>query len=688
MITKYFTGIKTIDKIILGLILLFAATLTNSIFINEIGYFIPLFILTYLLIIKKENRFEKNGLELSFILFLTAELISAIFSVDQEYAFILFFRRLILIPVVYIIVAVANDFDKAKLIFKFYIIAALITILFYMIFAYEHYIELLYTIESKGPSPFQYVMTAGGLMSFTMIFFFAFLVNEKTKITIRIVYLFAFGISAAGLFASYTRAAWLGGAAGILMIVILKRKWLILAPLILVLLADLFFFKSESKVYEYIYNDNKFIQTNVIKTEGRAIRVINEVDTLLIADYENGVVVYKGGKAIQKIETPVPVTQVKRWRDNYYLAYLADTRIILLNKKANGEFRSEKIFTSPGKTTFFKVLQGKFYIADEDSGLTIFQNPLNLADKVTFRKLNGIESFDGNSTQFISFTHDDHKLKLYSCTDGLPVAAVDSFDTKSIYGLVWLNNNHVLFQGGKEFVQLIISNNKLRKVASQELIGTIQLAFNNKNIFACTLDGKILKSDIDSSSIGLFKQITSLGYSPLDFIKSGNKFYTAFNKKNRLASIFDPYHETNIERMNIWRTGFKIFADHPWIGVGDIDLGKLYVQYKDKYLKENFGHMHNNFVHFLVILGVFGFAVVIFMLFKIFQLHLKIFRTVKDIPFISSYALGATAAFVGFLFSGLGEWNFGSYEIITMVWFTLGLNIAFYKAYLKNTKAD
>ena len=688
MITKYFTGIKTIDKIILGLILLFAVTLTNSIFVNQIGYFFPLIILAYLLIIKKDNRFEKNGLELAFILFLAAELISALFSVDKGDAFKIFFKRLILIPIVYTIVSVANDSDKAKLIFKFYIGAALITMLLYIIFAYEHFIAQLYSLELKGPSPFQYVMTAGGLMSFTMIFFFAFLVNEKTKITIRFFYLFAFGIAAVGLFASYTRAAWLGGIAGILMIVILKRKLLILVPIIVVLLAALFLFKNDSRIYEYIYKDNQFIQTNAIKTEGRAQRIINERDTLLIADYENGLVVYKDSKVIQKVETPAPVSQIKKWRDNYYLAYLVDSRIILLSKKTNGELRQDKTFISPGETTFYKVIQGKFYISDKDSGLTIFQNPSNLAEKITFKKLKGIESFDGNLNQFVSFTPDDHKLKLYSCMDGLPISAVDSFDTKSIYGMVWLNNNHVFFQGEKEFVQLIISNNKLIKIAGQELIGTSQLVFNDNTIFACTLNGKILKADIDSSHIGIFKQITSLGYSPLDFIQSGDKYYTAFNKRNRLASIYDPYHVTNIERMNIWRTGFKILADHPLFGVGDIDLLKLYAQYKDKYLKENFGHMHNNFIHLLVILGVFGFVITMFMLFKIFQLHLKIYKTVKDIPFVSSYALGATAVFIGFLFSGLGEWNFGDQEIITMVWFTLGLNIAFYKSYLKNVKVD
>jgi hypothetical protein len=48
--------------------------------------------------------------------------------------------------------------------------------------------------------------------------------------------------------------------------------------------------------------------------------------------------------------------------------------------------------------------------------------------------------------------------------------------------------------------------------------------------------------------------------------------------------------------------------------------------------------------------------------------------------------LGALAAFIGFLFAGLGEWNFGDQEIVTMLWFTLGLNIAFYKTYILEDK--
>jgi O-antigen ligase len=150
--------------------------------------------------------------------------------------------------------------------------------------------------------------------------------------------------------------------------------------------------------------------------------------------------------------------------------------------------------------------------------------------------------------------------------------------------------------------------------------------------------------------------------------------------------MVDPYHITNINRLNQWKTGFKILASHPIFGVGDIDLHQLYLKYKEPYEKETFGHLHNNYVHFIVILGVFGFIVVVYMLIKIFLLNLKIYKTVKEEEFISSYALGTLAAFTGFLFSGLAEWNFGDHEIITMVWFTIGLNIAFYKLYLLKSK--
>jgi hypothetical protein len=66
--------------------------------------------------------------------------------------------------------------------------------------------------------------------------------------------------------------------------------------------------------------------------------------------------------------------------------------------------------------------------------------------------------------------------------------------------------------------------------------------------------------------------------------------------------------------------------------------------------------------------------------YKIIYIELKIYYSVKNKPFISSYALGALAAFCGFMISGLTELNFWDHEITTLIWFTFGLNIAMFKS--------
>ncbi len=171
--------IKIIGKLIFWLIILFLIMLTHSIFPNQIGYFILLMLFAYLFLITKKNKFQKNGLEIGFILLLAAKLISAISMVNNTQAFQNFFKRLVLIPLVYTITSAADDVKKAKLFFNVYLSAALLTMLVYIVFAYEHFIAQLYRFESKGSTLFQYVMTAGGLIIFTTIFTFAFWVNEN-----------------------------------------------------------------------------------------------------------------------------------------------------------------------------------------------------------------------------------------------------------------------------------------------------------------------------------------------------------------------------------------------------------------------------------------------------------------------------------------------------------------------------
>ena len=113
--------------------------------------------------------------------------------------------------------------------------------------------------------------------------------------------------------------------------------------------------------------------------------------------------------------------------------------------------------------------------------------------------------------------------------------------------------------------------------------------------------------------------------------------------------------------------------------MGDIDLQKLYKQYKRPFDKEIQGHLHNNFFHILATLGLFGLLAVFYLFYKIILNDVNIYKAAKDKTFISSYALGALAAFCGFLISGLTELNFWDHEITTLIWFTFGLNVALFR---------
>jgi O-antigen ligase len=114
--------------------------------------------------------------------------------------------------------------------------------------------------------------------------------------------------------------------------------------------------------------------------------------------------------------------------------------------------------------------------------------------------------------------------------------------------------------------------------------------------------------------------------------------------------------------------------------VGDMDLAKLYRIYKRPYDREIQGHLHNNFFHSLATLGVVGFLAIMFLLIKIFLIHLKLFKKLKNIPFASSFSLGVLGGFVSFIAAGLTEYNIGDHEVITLVWFTLAISMAFSKS--------
>jgi O-antigen ligase len=155
-------------------------------------------------------------------------------------------------------------------------------------------------------------------------------------------------------------------------------------------------------------------------------------------------------------------------------------------------------------------------------------------------------------------------------------------------------------------------------------------------------------------------------------------FFLFAPQKNieRAKSVIDPTHPSNSGRLMMWTTGWKIFLDHPILGVGDSDLLAIYSQYRTPEENEPAGHLHNNYIMLLVTLGIVGFAIVMGLFGKILAVLYRAQRRLSHEWLLGSAALASLALFCGFLVNGLFEWNFGSHQIMVLVWSSIGLTCA------------
>ncbi len=668
-------NIILLDRLIFGSLVLFLLTLTNSIFLNQLGYYAALIFAVIRYALSRENKFKKTGLELFFIAFIVSEIISTVLSLNFPLAFNNFLKRILLIPIIYTIIAATQDEKKLKLEFKIFIGAAIISMVIYLFNAYKHYIYNMYSIESSGPSVFQYPITTSEIMSFVVIFLFAFLVNEKTTLKYRILNLVLLGIAALALFSTYKRTGWLGAAVGILMVVIIGRKWKILVPLAIGFAVVLLMSNNKSMLQIYDFSGNTLRLKETITTTGRASDVMPDSDGFYLSDFNNGLVKYSSDKSVSGLKLPAPVISAAKWNDTTLVANLIDTRFIVINKN-DEKLSLGNEFISPGQTNSFLIANNVLYVLDSDSGLTIFRTP-DKKKSVRFPQLGRFHKMSIDS-EYVAFYSLENNLRIYKLENGLPAKLI--YDAEPKFNLTGIYLNKVLILSDNHSTSVYEIENESLKFAGRnnQLNNLFKFSKDEDKLVAVDLTGQVVSIDSISNNKINFTSLTKLGYLPGSVSVEGSELYFTYSKVSRISSIFDIYNPSNFNRLAFWKAGLKIFKDHPVFGVGDIDLAFLYIIYKNDYDKEIQGHMHNNLIHVLVTLGAFGFIIVCALLVKIFLVHIKIYNKVKNKPFTSSYALGAAACFIAFIVSGLTELNLFDHEIITLIWFTLGLNLAFY----------
>ncbi|MBN1893624.1 O-antigen ligase family protein [bacterium] len=147
--------------------------------------------------------------------------------------------------------------------------------------------------------------------------------------------------------------------------------------------------------------------------------------------------------------------------------------------------------------------------------------------------------------------------------------------------------------------------------------------------------------------------------------------------RDRALSAFNPTHETNVERLYMWKAGVRMMLDRPLTGYGDIDLGKIYERYRPAEARQKHGHMHNNLIMIGATLGIPGLLILLALFVRVFVLECGIFRRLpRGEWLLRSAAAGGLASFLGFQVSGLFEWTFGDAELAMLIWFSIGLVLA------------
>lgn len=670
---KSSTTVRIIDIAIFVFVILFLASLTNSIFVNQIGYYGALLLLIVKYFLTGKTIFRKTGLEIPLLLFVVVEIISAILSDYPANAFQNVLKRVLLLPIIYVVASTADSPTRLKQFVLTYLAAALLTTLFYIGFAFEHFVNQLYTIEQKGPSPFQYVMTAGGLMSFTLIFF-ASLFFSQTKISReKIFYFVGAAVTAVALLSSYTRAAWLGALAGIFFLLILYRKWIYMIPAVGAIIIYLILVRDESIIYTYKISDDGLNEIVSFETKGSANHVFAESNILLVADYEDGIKIFEGSNLVNSFDTKSPVIVVDKWKDANYLGILVDKRMFTFSIE-NDSVRLNSEFISPGNITDYRISNGILYLAELDSGLTVFDDPSNTKSRLRYFQNENILRLDVSDSLLVFYSTKSKKY-VFAKVNGRKISnEVHSEDISTASPSINISDDFVLLGSRKGLRVIPLSETK---IITKELLipGVHSFVNRDDSIIAVCYNGEVYSIKMQNQEL-IIKKIAAFSYQPVSVELFVDKLIVSSVNKNRLLSVIDLNHDTNLQRLQQWKIGINILADNPFFGVGDIDLKQTYSEYKEYWEKEDFGHLHNNYVHVLVILGGIGFVVFIFLLIKIFIIHLRNYSIVKHSEFSKAVVAASFAAFVGFLISGLAEWNFGDHEIITLVWYSVGISIA------------
>jgi len=138
----------------------------------------------------------------------------------------------------------------------------------------------------------------------------------------------------------------------------------------------------------------------------------------------------------------------------------------------------------------------------------------------------------------------------------------------------------------------------------------------------------------------------------------------------RIADSFSL--EKNMYRLNIWKTSWSVFLEHPGVGVGSGMLPGYLEPSKKEGLIDNTAHAHNMYLHELAENGVPGFILVIGTQIYFLVKYFKLQRRTSE-PLLKAFSLGVALSLLNLLVAGIFEYSFGAAIIALNINFLMGV---------------
>ena len=150
-------------------------------------------------------------------------------------------------------------------------------------------------------------------------------------------------------------------------------------------------------------------------------------------------------------------------------------------------------------------------------------------------------------------------------------------------------------------------------------------------------------------------------------------------QQKRSIGFFDKKDQSTSWREMVWREGFQLLVSSPRHLVVGVGMDSIKGHWREWGLFDNgrqpIGHMHSNLLQIALERGLPALIVWLILIGVYLRMLWRITRREGVDNFARGIALGALGGVLGFFASGLVHYNWGDSEVVTVLYFIMGLSL-------------